>query len=165
MGIISHFSENEIDLYMHQALSLAEEAKSIDEVPVGAVLVYNNQVVGSGKNQRESSGRVVAHAEILALEDYQSKTHQWRVPPGMALFVTVEPCIMCTGALLWSRIDYLYYGCTDSKNAGLRRVQSAIEDGVYDHRFKEIHGSILEVECAGMLSRYFKSKRLKKDSV
>lgn len=145
--------------FMSRALDLAREAAQRDEVPVGAVLVLDGQIIAEGSNQREETKRTTAHAEIQALENYSKKNGQWRLPPGTSLFVTVEPCLMCTGALLWARLDNLYYGCSDSKNAGLERVRSLIEAGIYDHKFSEIHSGILAETCGGLMTVYFKKKR------
>jgi tRNA(adenine34) deaminase len=153
------FSEEQLARYMERALELAAEAADVDEVPVGALLVQNNQIVGEGRNQREASARTLAHAELIALDDYNTKFRQWRFSPGAALFVTVEPCLMCAGALLWARVDYIFYGCRDSKHAGLERIRPLIQDGTYDHKFKEVRGEILGEKCAGEMSRYFKAKR------
>src|SRR5437763_1824985 len=105
--------------WMKQALDLALEAEKNGDVPVGAVLVSDDRLIGKGYNQKEIAQRVIAHAEILALEDYHARFSQWRLPQGTALYVTAEPCIMCTGALMSARIDYIYYGCPDPKRAAL----------------------------------------------
>ncbi len=148
--------------WMEKALLLADEAGQDSEVPVGAVLVLGSEIIGRGRNERERSGRTVAHAEIRALEDFSSRTGQWRVPPGAALYATVEPCLMCTGALLWARVDRVFFGCRDPKNAGVEALIGLISQGVYDHRFVEVSGSHLEKECAERMTTFFKAKRAKK---
>lgn len=144
---------------MLAALVLAQRAKELNEVPVGALLVCRDTTIGQGFNRRETSARTAAHAEMEALEDYSRSTGQWRLPPGTSVFVTVEPCLMCTGALLWSRADNIYYGCEDPKNAGIRSVHPLIAEGRFDHRFKQVTGGILGESCALLLSEYFKKKR------
>lgn len=144
---------------MKLAIELAKAAEAIDEVPIGAVLVHEGKVIGQGYNLREKTGRTTAHAEIQALEDYNQRTQEWRLPPGTSLYVTAEPCLMCTGALLWARLDHLFYGAFDPKGAGLRTFLPTIEQGLFDHRFKEVEGGILGELCGSILSQYFKKKR------
>lgn len=149
----------QITAWMEEALTLAEEAASRDEVPVGALLIHEGRVIGRGMNLRETHHRTVSHAEVVALEDYGSQTNQWRVPLETTLIVTVEPCLMCTGALLWSRVSHIIYGCKDTRDAGLLRVEPLIQNGVYDHRFKSIKGGVLGERCGKVMSDYFKKKR------
>lgn len=145
--------------WMSQAFELACRAEQFDEVPVGALLVSDQEILGTGSNCRQSSGRTSAHAEMMALEDFNLKTREWRVPPGSTLFVTIEPCLMCTGALLWAQVDHVCFGCSDPKNAGIRRVFPLIAHGVYDHKFLTIQGGVLAERCATLISKYFKKKR------
>ncbi|NBX83283.1 nucleoside deaminase [bacterium] len=145
--------------FMLAALSLAEEARVLDEVPIGAVLVHEGRVIGKGHNLRETSGRTTAHAEIQALEDYNQRTKEWRLPAGTSLFVTIEPCMMCTGALLWARLDNLYFGAPDPKGAGLSLFTNLIQQGLFDHKLSEMQGGVLRESCSGLLSSYFKNKR------
>ena len=150
------------DVWMPKALELARQAAWVDEVPIGALIVRRGEILGRGFNFREQSKRTVAHAEIMALEDFAQRFGQWRLPPDSALVVTTEPCLMCTGALLWARADHLYYGCRDPKNAGLNLIEPYIELGTFDHRFATIQGAIREEECSVLLSEYFRQKRLQK---
>lgn len=144
---------------MRLAIEEAKLAEQKDEVPIGALIVSNETVIGRGKNSREKSGRTIAHAEIEALLDYNEKTKQWRLPPESTLYVTLEPCLMCTGAFLSARISRIYFGCNDTKNAGLIRVKPWIEANVFDHIPSSVTGGLLENECASLLSHYFKGKR------
>lgn len=146
--------------WMSLALELAREAEVRDEVPIGALLVRNDEILGRGYNLREETQSTAGHAEMLALADFNSRYQSWRLPPGTLLVATIEPCLMCTGALLAARADFIGYGCADTKNAGLLRVKDQIETGVFDHRFKEIRGGIRESECRQIISSYFKTKRL-----
>jgi tRNA(adenine34) deaminase len=146
--------------WMEKAIELANKAQAIDEVPVGALLVCNNTVIGEGHNVRETSARVLGHAEIQAIEDYNLKSKQWRLPAGTSLYTTAEPCLMCTGSLIAARLDHIYFGCFDTKNAGLMRILPLIEQGIFDHKFKSVQGAQSEKECAKLLSDYFKSKRV-----
>jgi tRNA(adenine34) deaminase len=144
---------------MEEALELARLAGERDEVPVGALLVCEGEVLARGSNDRERSGRAVAHAEIEALDEYSAQTGQWRVPPGTSLIVTVEPCLMCTGALLWARVENIYYGCADPRRAGLQTVLPLIEAGRFDHRFKRVEGGLLEERSAALMKEFFRRKR------
>lgn len=146
--------------WMAQAYEMACLAAERDEVPVGAVLVHDGKIIGAGANDRERTGRTSAHAEILALEEFSRRSSSWRVPKDTSLFVTIEPCLMCCGALLWARVDRIFFGCEDTKNAGLSRLLPLIQSGTFDHRFSEIQGGILGENCSNLLSGYFKAKRM-----
>lgn len=148
-----------IEDWMLAALELAREAETRDEVPIGALLVRHGEILGRGYNLRETTQQVVAHAEMMALQDFSDRYHSWRLPPGTLLVSTVEPCLMCTGALLWSRADYIGFGCADPRNAGLGQIRNQIDAGVFDHRFKEIRSGILEERCRTIISSYFRGKR------
>lgn len=149
------------EYFIDLAIDLARQAENLDEVPVGAVLVHENKVIAQGFNLRESSGRTVAHAEIMAIEDYNKTSGQWRLPKETSLYVTVEPCLMCTGALLSARVDRIFYGAKDPKGAGLSRFDSIISAGLFDHRFLEVYSDIAGERCAQLMSNYFKRKRAK----
>ena len=149
----------EIDAWMTTALALAAEAGQHDEAPIGAVLVHDGKALGRGRNRREETQRTAAHAELEALEEYHRLHKSWRLPVGTVLITTLEPCVMCTGALLWSRVDKIYYGCRDPKDAGLNHLLPAIESGRFDHRFSEVKGGVREDECANLLKEFFKKKR------
>ncbi len=145
--------------WMHRALELAEKAAERDEVPIGAVLVAGDVLLGEGSNRREETHRTTAHAEILALEEFNVREKSWRLPPGTSLFVTIEPCLMCTGALLWARAENIYYGCPDPRKAGITTQLPLIAAGTFDHRFAEVEGGILGEECARLMKRFFSSLR------
>ena len=151
----------EVDIlsWMERAIALARQAETIDEVPVGAVLVHENRILAEGLNRRETTQSTVGHAELAALQHYNTESKSWRLPPGTSLFVTVEPCLMCTGAMISARLTNIYFGCADTKNAGLSRIQSLIDDGVFDHRFGLVVPDVKKKECAELLSNYFKKKR------
>jgi len=145
--------------WMNQALELARAAGREDEVPVGALLVLDGEVIGLGANARERTRRTVAHAEIMALEDFGRRTGEWRLPVGAALYVTAEPCLMCTGSLLWARVSHLFYGCSDPRKAGLGVVLANVDAGTFDHRFQTVQGGILGETCGELMSEYFRRKR------
>ena len=145
--------------WMRLALEQARKAEALDEVPIGAVIVCDDKLIGLGRNAKEKSGRTIAHAEIEALLDYNKQSGQWRLPPETSLYVTLEPCMMCTGAFLSARVSQIYFGCKDTKNAGLLRVKPWIESNVFDHIPLQLSGGILEEECSQILSQYFRKKR------
>jgi len=149
---------------MQLALGLAKKAAEEDEVPIGAVLFQNGQVIGEGYNRRERSGKTTGHAEIEALEDYNRRTGQWRLPPETDLYVTIEPCMMCTGALLTARASRIFYGAPDPKGAGLSLFRPLIDSGTFDHQFEEVLGGVLKDECSELISHYFRRKRAQKSS-
>ena len=108
------FTEDEKAYFMKEALKEAKKAEEIAEVPIGAVIVKNHKVIARGYNQRETSNRAISHAEILAIEEANAALDNWRLE-DCALFVTVEPCVMCSGAIVQSRIPTVYYGASDYK--------------------------------------------------
>jgi len=145
--------------WMKIAIELAQAAALEDEVPVGALLLHEGKIIGQGANERERTSRTVAHAEVVALENYSKLTGQWRVPIGTSLVVTAEPCMMCVGALIWARVDKIFFGCTDPRRAGLLTLLPQIHAGVFDHRFEEVVGGVEESTCSAMMTGFFRSKR------
>ena len=145
--------------WMEEAIALAMLAAEKDEAPIGALLIHDGKILGRGRNRREETQRTAAHAEFEALEQFHAAYQSWRVPVGTTLIATLEPCVMCTGALLWSRVTTIYYGCADPKNAGLNFLLPTIEAGRFDHKFAEVVGGIRQEECAELLKAFFKKKR------
>ncbi len=149
-----------IQYWMGHAVKLAQQAATQDEIPIGCVIVHNGTAISDGMNLREQSHKTTDHAEIVALEKFNLKNHTWRLPENSWVFVTAEPCMMCTGALLWARAQNVVFGCPDPKQAGILRISPWIEQGVFDHRFENVLGGVLEKECAQLLKDYFKAKRV-----
>ncbi len=147
--------------FMEKALSLAVEAGKLGEVPVGAVIVRNGEIIATGKNGREADKNALSHAEIEAIDSACKKLGGWRLP-GCELYVTLEPCPMCAGAIINSRIEKVYFGAYDKK-AGSVRSLVRLFDVPYNHR-PEVTGGIMEEECAAILSDFFKKLREKKKS-
>ena len=140
--------------YMKEALAEAKKAFSKDEVPVGAVVVMNNRIIARGHNQVELLNDSTAHAEILALTTaYQFLGSKYL--PEATLYVTVEPCLMCSGALYWSKIGAIIYGARDDKN-GYRRISG--KNNPF-HPKTIIKGSVMEEACASLMKQFFLSKR------
>lgn len=147
--------------WMTQALSLAATAQSLGEVPVGAVVVCENKIISSGYNLRETLNLVTAHAEVIALESANLITKSWRTSTA-TLYVTLEPCLMCAGALYQTRIDRLVYGAKDPKGGAIDTLYQINRDERLNHSFTS-RGGVLEKECSQLLKSFFKTKRKIKD--
>ena len=141
------------------ALKEAKKALLIDEVPVGCVIVYNNKVVARGYNKREKEQDATSHAEINAIRKASKKINNWRLC-DMDLYVTVEPCIMCAGAIMWSRFRRVIYGAKDPKGGALGTSINIFDTPNINHH-PEIIGGVLEEECSSIIKNYFKEKRAK----
>jgi tRNA(adenine34) deaminase len=145
---------------MRLALAEANKAAACGETPVGAVLVLNNEVVAAAHNMRETWQDPAAHAELLAVREAAARLGRWRLS-GAALYVTLEPCLMCAGALVLARIDRLVYGCRDAKAGALGSVYDVVRDGRLNHTYRITPG-ILEQECRSVLVRFFNLLREKR---
>lgn len=142
---------------MRQALDEAEHALDLGEVPVGAVVVMNQQVVGRGCNRPISNNDPSSHAEIVAIRDAAQRMQNYRLS-GALLYVTLEPCIMCAGAILHARIDRLIFGARDEKYGAAGSSLNLLESEFLNHRTSVVAG-VLGRESAALLSVFFESKR------
>lgn len=149
---------NTDEMFMEEAIKLALVAAERDEVPVGAVCVRNGEIISSAFNTREESKCATHHAEILAIERACAALGGWRLP-GVTLYVTMEPCVMCGGAIINSRIERVVYGAKDHRFGAFGSALDINEAGL-NHR-PEIVGGVLGDRCAEILSNYFKNKRKK----
>jgi len=147
---------DEFERYMKLALAQAQKAKSKDEVPVGAVIVHKGRVIAKGHNHRETKKDPLGHAEMYAIRKAAAKLGGWRLS-GCTLFVTLEPCPMCAGAIINSRIESVVFGAYDPK-AGAFGTLYDLAEGKLNHK-PQVTGGVLEEECAQMLSTYFRQKR------
>ncbi|MCX5709526.1 MAG: tRNA adenosine(34) deaminase TadA [Candidatus Omnitrophica bacterium] len=146
-------------LYMQEALKEAQRAFEEDEVPVGAVIVHEGKIIARGHNQIERLKDPTAHAEMLALTSAANYLGQkWL--NGVSVYVTIEPCSMCAGALVLSRVKDLYFGASDPKTGACGSVVNIAAHKKLNHRIK-IEKGILEKECGSLLSQFFKKKRRK----
>ncbi|MBQ9078182.1 MAG: tRNA adenosine(34) deaminase TadA [Ruminococcus sp.] len=147
-----------MDEYMNRALELAREAADEGEVPVGAVIVQRKtgKIVGEGRNMRENAKNALAHAEIMAIDMACRTLGGWRLP-DCAMYVTLEPCPMCCGAIINSRIDQVIFGAYDLKSGSAASVQKMF-DLPYNYR-PELIGGVMEQECADLLSEFFRKLR------
>ena len=143
--------------YMEQALELARQAGAEGEVPVGCVIVRNGQIVGRGRNRRETAKTALGHAEIEAIADACKNLGGWRLW-DCTLYVTLEPCPMCAGAILNARIPRVVYGASDAK-CGAARSVCALFDMAFNHHPKVEYG-IREEECAALLTEFFRKLRV-----
>ena len=140
--------------WMFSALSEAKKAEKMDEVPIGAIIVKANAIIGRGFNQMESLKDSTAHAEIIAITSASNTIGDWRLN-NCSLYVTKEPCLMCIGAILNSRIENLYYGMSDKEN-GYITTKKFINNSVH---LKSIEGNILEFDSKKIIQDFFLNKR------
>ncbi len=146
------------DLIMiRRAIELAREAAALGEVPVGAVVYLGDEVLAEAFNRRETTADPTAHAEVLALRTAARKLGSWRLD-GCGLAVTLEPCPMCAGALVNSRIDELVYGCTDPKMGCVDTLHTLCNEPRFNHRLT-VRKGVLAEECATLLQDFFKQRR------
>lgn len=143
--------------FMLAALREAEKARERGEVPVGCVVVHGAEIIGRGHNHREETGDPLAHAEMLALREAAKSLGSWRLD-GCDLYVTLEPCAMCTGAMLQARIRHLIFGARDFKAGAAGSVFDLVRDPRLPHRLEVLEG-ICEEECRVLLSAFFQDKR------
>lgn len=149
------------EYFMQQALKEAQLAFEADEIPIGAVVVLNNTIIAKGHNQTEMLNDSTAHAEMIALTsafNYMGSKYL----PNATLYVTVEPCLMCCGALYWSKIGKVVFGARDTKSGGLRFFLNEEGELTLPHPFhiktKLVHG-VLQENCAALMKNFFKNKR------
>ena len=145
--------------WMRQALAEAREARELQEVPIGCIVVHDptQTILGCGHNQRETDRDPTAHAEIIALRQAGLSTGHWRLL-DCTLYVTLEPCPMCAGAVVNARIPRLVYGCADPKAGAVRTLYQLCEDERLNHRV-EVREGLLADECAELLKEFFRTQR------
>ena len=143
------------ETWMLHALKEAEKALKIDEVPIGAIIVNKNKIIGRGFNQVESLNDATAHAEIIAITSAANTSENWRLN-GCSIYVTKEPCVMCFGAILNARIEKIYYGMKDS-DKGFKKLQE--KNILSMPHINYIEGNILESESRKIIQIFFKKKR------
>jgi tRNA(adenine34) deaminase len=147
---------------MGLALNEAQKAYDIGEVPIGAVLIMDGQVVASGHNMRENWHDATAHAEMIAIREACEKLGRWRLT-GLTLYVTIEPCPMCAGALVMSRIDRLVYGSADAKAGAIESIFNIAQNEALNHSIMVTAG-IRADECSQIMKDFFRQRRKKNDS-
>ena len=151
--------ENSKNKFMRLALKEAEKAALIDEVPIGCVIVKNKKVISHGHNLREKTNDVTSHAEIVAIRKASKKLNDWQLV-DCDLYVTIEPCVMCMGAIIQSHIKNVYYGSEDPKAGAVTKFHLLELEG-HNH-YPNIEGGILKEECSNIVKDYFRNKRKNK---
>ena len=152
--------KDEDEEFMREAIRMAKQAAKEDEVPVGALIVKDGKILAGAYNQKEKEKNTLKHAEMIVIEKASKELAAWRLT-GCTLYVTLEPCLMCSGALHQARVSRVVYGCKDPKGGGLGTLYSIHEDTRLNHNFPVTSG-VLEDECSQALKDYFKQKRDKK---
>ncbi|MBK6553290.1 MAG: tRNA adenosine(34) deaminase TadA [Rhodocyclaceae bacterium] len=147
----------EDEAFMRAALALAREAATLDEVPVGAVVVVDGEIVGRGFNQPIGRHDPTAHAEIMALRAAAARLGNYRLP-GATLYVTLEPCAMCAGAMMHARIGRVVFGARDPKTGAAGSVVDLFGEARLNHH-ADIEGDVLAEECGALLSGFFAARR------
>ncbi len=143
--------------YMQEALNEAALAEVLAEVPIGAVIVFGGEIIGRGHNLRETSNDPTTHAEMIAIRQAAEKLGSWRLL-DCTLYVTLEPCVMCMGAIILARIPHLVYGCRDPRVGAVGSIYNFAEDERFNHKV-DVREGVLQEECSTQLSAFFKKLR------
>jgi len=146
--------------FMQAAIAEASKAEDLKEVPIGAVVVHDGKVIGRGYNLRESNNDPTAHAEVIAIKQAAEHLDSWRLL-DCTLYVTLEPCVMCMGAIILARIPYLVYGTRDPRVGAVGSIYNFAEDERFNHKV-EVREGILQPECSSQLSHFFRRLRKQK---
>jgi tRNA(adenine34) deaminase len=146
--------------YMRAALRDAKKAEKIDEVPIGCVIVYDGQIIARGYNRRNKDSSTLAHAEMTAIRKASKKLGDWRLE-GCTIYVTLEPCQMCAGAIVQARLDRVVIGCMNAKAGCCGSVINLLQMQEFNHQV-EIEKGVLEEECSSLISGFFKNLRARK---
>lgn len=144
---------------MQAALAEAKKAQALGEVPIGCVIVHQGQIIGRGHNLRETTQQAEKHAEMIAITQANQVLDSWRLPEA-ELYVTLEPCPMCSGAIINSRIAKVYYGAADEKAGTAGTLMNLLTDPRFNHQVK-VQKGLLQAECAQILSDFFANLRKK----
>ena len=153
------YTREEKEEFMREALKEAEIALANDEIPIGCVIVKDGKIIGRGHNAREELQRAVMHAEVMAIEEANAYEKSWRLL-DTTLFVTIEPCVMCSGAIGLARIPQVIYGAKNQKFGAAGSLYDILTDERLNHRV-ELENGILEAECAQMMQDFFRKRRQK----
>lgn len=148
------------DFFMQEALVEAQKAYAKNEVPIGAVIVLDGEIIARAHNLREALQLTSSHAEMLAINEANEKTGYWRLDDAI-LYTTVEPCMMCAGTIVQSRIKTVVYGAKDEKAGCAGTIFNLLEEARFNHQC-EVIGGVLEPECRGILQKFFSELRAKK---
>lgn len=146
--------------YMKEAIKQAKKALALDEVPIGCVIVYEDKIIGRGYNRRVTDKNTLSHAELNAIRKASKRLGDWRLD-DCEMFITLEPCQMCAGAIVQSRIKKVYAGCMNPKAGCAGSIMNLLQVEKFNHQV-EFEEGILGEECSSMLSEYFRELRKKK---
>ncbi|MGN0480263.1 MAG: tRNA adenosine(34) deaminase TadA [Lachnospiraceae bacterium] len=146
--------------YMKAAIKLAQKAEKLEEVPIGCVIVYENKIIGRGYNRRNTDKTTLGHAEIAAIKKASKYINDWRLE-GCTMYVTLEPCQMCAGAIVQARISNVVIGSMNPKAGCAGSILNILEHPSFNHQVNVTRG-VLEEQCSSMLSEFFKKLRKKK---
>ena len=146
--------------FLQAALDEGAVAEGLAEVPIGAVVVLDGQIIGRGHNLRETSNDPTTHAEIIAIQQAAKKLNSWRLL-DCTLYVTLEPCVMCMGAIILARIPYLVFGCRDPKVGAVGSIYNFAADERFNHQV-QVREGVLQQECSTQLSNFFRRLREQK---
>lgn len=152
--------EDKNNKFMKSALKEAEKSYNKEEIPVGAVIVKDGKIIARGHNLKETKNDTTNHAEIIAIRKASKKLKSWRLT-GCTMYVTLEPCTMCAGALIQARLDKVVIGAMDEKTGACGSVLNVLEDYKFNHKV-EIEKGVMEKECKEILQKFFKELRDKK---
>ncbi|MGN4946988.1 tRNA adenosine(34) deaminase TadA [Bacillus cereus group sp. MYBK104-1] len=156
--------ERDQDIYFMQlAIEEAKKAEAIQEVPIGAVIVLNGEVISAAHNLRETEQRSIAHAELLAIDEACKKLGTWRLEDA-TLYVTLEPCPMCAGGIVLSRVKRVVYGADDPKGGCAGTLMNLLTDERFNHQCEVVAG-VLEEECGTLLTNFFRELRKKRKAI
>ncbi|MGG1328912.1 tRNA adenosine(34) deaminase TadA [Bacillus tropicus] len=156
--------ERDQDIYFMQlAIEEAKKAEAIQEVPIGAVIVLNGEVISVAHNLRETEQRSIAHAELLAIDEACKKLGTWRLEDA-TLYVTLEPCPMCAGGIVLSRVKRVVYGASDPKGGCAGTLMNLLTDERFNHQCEVVAG-VLEGECGTLLTNFFRELRKKRKAI
>ena len=156
---INELSEEQFT-FMQAAIEEAKKAAAIGEVPIGAVVVYQGEIIGRGHNLRETSQDATTHAEILAIQEANRNRSSWRLADA-DLYVTLEPCPMCSGAMIQSRINNVYFGAYDQKGGTAGTLMNLLDDSRFNHQVS-VTGGVMHEECKALLQEFFIELRKKR---
>jgi tRNA(adenine34) deaminase len=148
------------EYYMRLAIEEAKKAEEIGEVPIGAIIVKDGQIIARAHNLRETQQRAIAHAEVLAIDEACKAIGSWRLEET-TLYVTLEPCAMCAGAIVLSRVKKVVFGASDPKGGCAGTLMNLLQEKRFNHQVEIISG-VLQEECSQILSGFFRQLRMKK---
>ena len=156
--VMEQTKQQKDEQYMRSAIEEARVAAENGDVPIGCVIVHNGRIIGRAYNQREQLQDPTAHAEIIALTQAAAALESWRLT-GCTMYVTLEPCPMCAGALVLARIDRLVYGCDDPKTGAVKSLYNIVQDKRLNHQI-EVTSEILAEDCSKLLQDFFQRRRI-----